>query len=77
MQALDVVVVPRKDFEVTRTVTPQKPAEAMALARPVVASDLPALRETMTDDHGEELGVLVPPRTPRGKLASGARRSPS
>ena len=61
VQALDVVAVPRKDFEVTRTVTPQKPAEAMALARPVVASDLPALRETMTDDHGEELGVLVRP----------------
>lgn len=64
VQALDVVVVPRKDFEVTRTVTPQKPAEAMALARPVVASDLPALRETMTDDHGEELGVLVASDSP-------------
>ncbi|GAA4518364.1 glycosyltransferase family 4 protein [Brachybacterium paraconglomeratum] len=65
VQALDVVVVPRKDFEVTRTVTPQKPAEAMALARPVVASDLPAIRETLTDDHGEELGVLVVPDSPR------------
>lgn len=65
VQALDVVVVPRKDFEVTRTVTPQKPAEAMALARPVIASDLPAIRETMTDDHGEELGILMPPDSPR------------
>lgn len=65
VQALDVVVIPRKDLEVTRTVTPQKPAEAMALARPVVASDLPALRETMAGDHGGELGVLVAPGSPR------------
>src|SRR5699024_2348616 len=48
-QALDVVIVPRKDLEVSRTVTPQKPVEAMALGRPVVVSDLPALRETITD----------------------------
>lgn len=70
VQALDVVVVPRKDFEVTRTVTPQKPAEAMALARPVVASDLPALRETMTDECGEELGVLVVPDSPQDLAAA-------
>ena len=44
-QALDVFVVPRKDLEVTRSVTPLKPVEAMACARPVVASDLPALAE--------------------------------
>src|SRR5699024_11523337 len=51
--------------EVTRTVTPQKPAEAMALGRPVVASDLPALRETLIGAGGENLGVLVPPETSR------------
>src|SRR5699024_10119652 len=44
VQALDAVAVPRRDVEVARTVTPQKPIEAMALGRPVVISDLPALR---------------------------------
>jgi glycosyltransferase involved in cell wall biosynthesis len=48
-QALDVFVVPRDDLDVTRSVTPLKPVEAMASARPVVASDLPALRETVLD----------------------------
>jgi glycosyltransferase involved in cell wall biosynthesis len=48
-QALDVFVVPRKDLDVTRAVTPLKPVEAMASARPVVASDLPALREILDD----------------------------
>ena len=43
--ALDVFVVPRKDTEVTRNVTPIKPLMAMALDIPVVTSDLPALRE--------------------------------
>lgn len=44
-QALDVFVVPRRDVRVCRLVTPLKPIEAMAYGRPVVASDLPALRE--------------------------------
>ncbi|GAA1128819.1 glycosyltransferase family 4 protein [Arthrobacter flavus] len=44
-QAIDIFVVPRKDLAVTQAVTPLKPVEAMACARPVVASDLPALRE--------------------------------
>ena len=56
-QALDVFVVPRRDVEVCRRVTPLKPVEAMALGRPVVASDLPALAEVL--DGGA--GVLVPP----------------
>ncbi|MGP6175290.1 glycosyltransferase family 4 protein [Corynebacterium sp. A21] len=43
--ALDVFVVPRKDIPVCRTVTPIKPLMAQALGVPVVASDLPALRE--------------------------------
>src|SRR5699024_4512323 len=38
-QALDVVTVPRSDVEVARTVTPQKPVEAMALNRAVIVSD--------------------------------------
>lgn len=48
-QALDVFVVPRKNLEVTRSVTPLKPVEAMASARPVVASNLPALAEIVED----------------------------
>ena len=44
-RALDAFVVPRRDLEVCRTVTPLKPIEAMALGRPVVVSDLPALSE--------------------------------
>lgn len=60
VQALDVVVVPRKDLEVTRTVTPQKPVEALALGRPVVASDLPALRESIENADGHLAGVLAP-----------------
>ncbi|MFE1391648.1 glycosyltransferase family 4 protein [Nocardiopsis alba] len=43
--ALDVFVVPRRDERVCRLVTPLKPVEAMAGGLPVVASDLPALRE--------------------------------
>ncbi|AHI19526.1 group 1 glycosyl transferase [Corynebacterium casei LMG S-19264] len=43
--ALDVFVIPRKDQEVCRTVTPIKTLMAQANGVPVVASDLPALRE--------------------------------
>lgn len=44
-QCLDVFVVPRKDTLVCRNVTPLKALNAQALGIPVVASDLPALRE--------------------------------
>lgn len=44
--ALDAVVIPREDHRVTRLVTPLKPVEALARGRLVVASDLPALRES-------------------------------
>lgn len=82
VQALDVVVVPRRDLEVSRTVTPQKPIEAMALARPVVVSDLPALRETIENGAGHPVGVLVTPDDPQALgaalaalLADPARRA--
>lgn len=63
-QALDIVTVPRHDVEVARTVTPQKPVEAMALGRPVIVSDLPALRETVIDTDGILRAVTVPAETP-------------
>ncbi|MFC7457730.1 glycosyltransferase family 4 protein [Brachybacterium sp. GCM10030267] len=61
VQALDAVVVPRRDVEVARFVTPQKPVEALALGRPVIISDLPALRETITAEDGTSCGIVVPP----------------
>ena len=62
-QALDVFVVPRKDLEVTRSVTPLKPVEAMACARPVVASDLPALAEIVDDGVTGLLGAAGDPES--------------
>src|SRR5699024_5250268 len=60
--ALDVMVVPRLDRRVCRLVTPLKPVEAMALGIPVVASDLPALRELLDDGNS---GTLVPAEDPQ------------
>ena len=42
---IDLFVVPRIDERAARFVTPLKPFEAMALAKPIIVSDLPALRE--------------------------------
>ncbi|MFI2103082.1 glycosyltransferase family 4 protein [Isoptericola sp. NPDC019693] len=65
LAALDVVLVPRRPDRVTRLVTPLKPVEAMALGRPVVASDLPALAEVLSPlelgTGGSPAGVLVDP----------------
>ena len=60
-RAIDVFCVPRHDLPVTRLVPPLKPVEAMALGRPVVASDLPPLREIVTNGvPGQDRGLLVP-----------------
>jgi glycosyltransferase involved in cell wall biosynthesis len=60
-RAIDVFCVPRHDLPVTRLVPPLKPVEAMALGRPVVASDLPPLREIVTNGTpGQDRGLLVP-----------------
>ena len=58
--ALDAIVVPRKNEPVCRLVTPIKPIEAMGLARPVVISDLSALRELVP----ESAGMCVRPEAP-------------
>ena len=65
--ALDVFVVPRKDLEVCRRVTPIKTLQAMQLGVPVVTSDLPALRE-VTGGFAQ----YVQPESPKA-LAEGIR----
>lgn len=65
-QALDIFVVPRKNLDVTRSVTPLKPVEAMASARPVVASALPALSEIVEDGR---TGLLTAPGDPAALAA--------
>lgn len=45
----DVVAIPRKPFKVCEVVSPLKPFEAMSMAKAVVLSDLPALREIVAD----------------------------
>lgn len=57
-QVLDVMVIPRRDTAVTRSVTPIKGLNAMALGIPQIVSDLPALREIAVDS-GQ--GVAVTP----------------
>ncbi|RKR18678.1 glycosyltransferase family 4 protein [Arthrobacter oryzae] len=69
-QALDVFVVPRKDLDVTRAVTPLKPVEALASARPVVASRLPALEEIV--DEGVS-GLFAAAERPEQLAAAVAR----
>src|SRR5690625_5869872 len=54
-------VVPRVSTQVTRMVTPMKSVEASASAKPVLASDLPALTELV---QHEKTGLLVPPEDP-------------
>lgn len=48
-KVLDVFVVPRLAYEVCKNVTPLKAITAQALGVPVVASELPALREVTGD----------------------------
>ncbi|MDD1477235.1 glycosyltransferase family 4 protein [Arthrobacter sp. H16F315] len=67
-QALDVFVVPRRDLDVTRSVTPLKPIEALACARPVVASRLAALQEIVADGTNGLLAAAGNPRDLAAKL---------
>jgi len=67
--SIDVYAVPRRDLPVTRLVPPLKPVEAMGLGRPVIASDLPPLRELV----GDTRGLLVPPGDRHALAAAIAR----
>ncbi|HMA92289.1 MAG TPA: glycosyltransferase [Polyangiaceae bacterium] len=53
--AADVLAYPRISTRTTRITTPLKPVEAMAMEKPVVVSDLPAMRELVRAD---ETGLL-------------------
>lgn len=64
VEALDVVVVPRQDVAVARSVTPQKPIEALALRRPLILSDLPALREVVPSSGPDTVAQCVPAGDP-------------
>jgi phosphatidylinositol alpha-1,6-mannosyltransferase len=55
---IDVFVVPRIVERAASLVTPLKPFEAMAMGKPIVISDLPALREIAAP---EERGLVFPP----------------
>lgn len=62
-QSLDQFVVPRRNHEVCRNVTPLKATQAQALGIPVIAADLPALHEATggyaTFTPPEDLSALV------------------
>jgi glycosyltransferase involved in cell wall biosynthesis len=67
----DVFVIPLFDSTTARLFTsPLKLFESMASRRPIVASDLPSIREVLTDDVN---ALLVPPGDPAA-LARAIRR---
>lgn len=63
---MDVLVYPRLSRRITELVTPLKPLEAMALGRPVAASDVGGLRELVKDG---ETGLLFKPDDPQDLAA--------
>ncbi|HET7802022.1 MAG TPA: glycosyltransferase family 4 protein [Humibacillus xanthopallidus] len=65
--AIDIFCVPRRPTSVTALVPPLKPVEAMALGRPVVASDLPPLAELLVAAAGDP-GSARAQSAPRGVL---------
>jgi glycosyltransferase involved in cell wall biosynthesis len=64
---LDAFVVPRKDERAARMVTPLKPYEALAMAKPLVVADLPALLEIAEPD---ERGLAFPTGDAAGLVAA-------
>lgn len=58
-KAIDLFVIPRIPDYAADWVTPLKPYEAMALERPIIVSDLPALKE-IVGEH-EERGLVAKP----------------
>ncbi len=58
---IDVFVISRPRLRVTEMVTPLKPLEAMAMGKALVISDLPSLREIVTEN---ETGLIYTPGDP-------------
>lgn len=84
---IDVFVVPRRDDRAARLVTPLKPFEAMAMERPLLTADLPALVEIAKPDErgmifrsgdseslAAQLRILVEDPSLRARLGSAGRR---
>lgn len=61
LSVADVAPIPRKPFKVCMVVSPLKPFEAMSMEKAVVLSDLPALREIVTDGV---TGLICKPADP-------------
>jgi glycosyltransferase involved in cell wall biosynthesis len=71
LQAADVLVLPNTATKISASYTsPLKLFEYLAAAKPVIASDLPAVREIL---RNEENALLVAPGDPRA-LAAAIRR---
>ncbi|MFD2191867.1 glycosyltransferase [Pistricoccus aurantiacus] len=58
-KAIDLFVIPRIPDYAADWVTPLKPYEAMALERPIIVTDLPALKEVVGEN--EERGLVAKP----------------
>lgn len=71
LSAADILVLPNRRSQMsTHYTSPLKLFEYLSLAKPIVASDLPSLREILTP---EVTAVMVPPDDP-GALAAALRR---
>jgi len=57
----DLLVYPRVATMTTQLTTPLKPLEALSMQKAVLASDLPAMRELISD---QETGILFEPGNP-------------
>ena len=82
----DVLAYPRIWTRTTALTTPLKPLEAMAMAKPVIISDVPAMRELVRDRHNglvftagdhDDLGAkiceLLGDKASRERLGANAR----
>jgi glycogen(starch) synthase len=67
---IDVFVCPRRRMRLTEQVTPLKPLEAMAMAMPVLASDVGGLKELI---HHDATGLLFRAESGEAFLAEAVR----
>jgi len=67
---IDVFVYPRLRMRLTELVTPLKPLEAMAMSKPVLASDVGGLRELI---QHEATGLLFPAESQQAFVTQAVR----